>query len=182
LEIGDRLKFRSTDGRFGLQIDSAHLTSILGFCKLSVRVETGGILVGFYSQDHNNAIVTAVIGAPADSIFGRNWFYRGVRGLQCYLERLWIGKRHYYLGEWHFHPGGKPTPSRIDIGQMTEIARTPKYRCPEPVLLIIGMDPEKHPLTDCIRVYVVVNSGTTIQLHLPKATSITHEALKSSFQ
>jgi hypothetical protein len=121
--------------------------------------------VGCYSEHYNNAIVTAVTGAPTDSKFGRDWFYRGVRGLQDFLERLWHGKRCYYVGEWHFHPEDEPNPSRIDVNQMMRIARSCTYHCPEPILVIVGTDSEKRPSADCIRVYIFTNSGRISQLY-----------------
>jgi hypothetical protein len=50
-------------------------------------------------------------------------------------------RKEHYLGEWHFHPFAAPSPSSIDYSQMAEIAVSRSWRCPEPVLLIIGGDP-----------------------------------------
>ena len=76
-----------------------------------------------------------------DSRSGRTWFVRGIRGLQKTIDRLWTRQHEYYLGEWHFHPGGAPDPSQTDIEQVQEIAYSEQYHCPEPVLLIIGGEP-----------------------------------------
>lgn len=78
--------------------------------------------------------------APRDSKSGTTWFYRGIAGLQAWLYRLWEEER-YYLGEWHFHPSARPVPSDTDLRQIKEISESPKYCCPEPVLLIIGGTP-----------------------------------------
>jgi integrative and conjugative element protein (TIGR02256 family) len=148
------LEFRSDDFQYGLQIEPPQINVILDFCKRAGSMETGGILVGRYTVRHDVANVTAITGAPTDSKSGRSWFYRGVFGLQSRLEQLWYTKRHYYLGEWHFHPGSEPYPSQIDMKQMIGIARSPRYHCPEPVLIIVGLDPGRMSLTDCIRAYV----------------------------
>lgn len=105
-------------------------------------METGGIFVGEYSEEGDCALVAAVSGAPADSRAGRAWFYRGVRGLQVWLDRLWHRERKYFLGEWHFHPYAEPTPSGTDKRQLTEIAKASSYHCQEPILVIIGGDPK----------------------------------------
>jgi hypothetical protein len=68
-------------------------------------------------------------------------FRRGTSGLQGLLNRFWRREHQYYLGEWHFHPDASPVPSRVDNRQLAEIARDLQYRCPEPVLLIIGRSP-----------------------------------------
>src|ERR1051325_3106003 len=106
------LEFWSEDGRFGLKVMPAEVKKILQLCKRSHPHETGGILLGRYSDDHNCALVTAATSAPADSRSGRTWFVRGVRGLQRTIDRLWTRQHEYYLGEWHFHPGGVPDPSQ----------------------------------------------------------------------
>jgi integrative and conjugative element protein (TIGR02256 family) len=135
------LEFWSEDHRFGFQIAKETMAHILKMCEVSKAHETGGILVGFYTTAHDCAVVTAVSKAPSDSQSGRMRFVRGARGLQRWLEYLWRRKQHYYLGEWHFHPYGFPYPSQTDIERMSRIADTVHYRCPEPVLLIVGGDP-----------------------------------------
>jgi len=136
------LEFWSTDKRFGLKVPRMEVKEALRLCERSVPNETGGILLGRYSAAHDCAVVMAVTGAPADSHSGRTWFIRGVRGLQRTVDHLWGRQRGYYLGEWHFHPGGAPKPSPTDVQQMREIAGSEQYHCPEPVLLIIGGEPK----------------------------------------
>ncbi len=133
-------EFWSADRRFGLRVNEQAAARLLQFSVCSDRKETGGILVGFYLEAMDCALVTAVSGPPADSQCTKTWFARGVRGLQLWLERLWRTKGNYYLGEWHAHPGAVAVPSPRDIEQMRQIASSEPYRCPEPVLLIIGGD------------------------------------------
>lgn len=135
------MEFGSQDGRYGLLIAANHVRSLIRLCRWASPLETGGILLGHYSISHERAIVTNITKAPTDSRSGRDWFIRGVRGLQRKIDRLWRRNQGYYLGEWHFHPFGSPLPSPTDAGQMFEIAESEQYHCPEPVLLIIGGDP-----------------------------------------
>jgi integrative and conjugative element protein (TIGR02256 family) len=138
------LELRSRDRRFGLVL-SAHQEQLLQERSAkSWPNETGGILVGCYTEQLDTAVVTRLPMAPADSISSRARFIRGLRGLQKLLTRLWDQSpevREYYLGEWHCHPGQAPVPSPQDEAQMKAIAEDPKYRCPEPVLLIVGGSP-----------------------------------------
>jgi integrative and conjugative element protein (TIGR02256 family) len=135
------LEFWSEDHRFGLKVAKETMTHILKMCAASKANETGGILVGFYTPAHDCAVVAAASKAPSDSQSGRMRFVRGVRGLQRWIELLWRRRQHYYLDEWHFHPDGLPYPSHTDIEQMRRIAEAVHYRCPEPVLLIVGGNP-----------------------------------------
>jgi integrative and conjugative element protein (TIGR02256 family) len=120
-------------------------------------METGGVLIGKYSTDHRTAFVTRVHGPPPDSRAGSTWFVRGVRGLQRVLREYWI-RGEYYLGEWHYHPGA-PTPSSTDLKQMTTIATSHAYCCPEPVLCVVGSRGE-------LRWFVVPRGEHEIELHL----------------
>lgn len=135
------LEFWSKDSSFGFRLDREHLTRILSYCQESEHTETGGIIVGCYTEARDCAVVTEVTGPPDDSRSGPTWFMRGIRGLQSYLNKLWRTKRHYYLGEWHFHPDARPTPSPVDKQQMRKIANSISSQSPEPILLIIGGDP-----------------------------------------
>ena len=107
------------------------------------RKKLGGSSLVSIQKSRDWAVVTGVSGAPSDSSAGTIWFHRGTAGLQKWLFRLWQGKHHYYLGEWHFHPNGLAYPSHVDIDQMHTIATAESYRCPEPILLLIGGDPQE---------------------------------------
>lgn len=135
------LTFRTQDRRFGLILPKEQLSEILGFCRKAGHRETGGLLIGQYSDNRDLARVSAVTGPPHDSTAGRTWFQRGVAGLQDLLLHRWSRQNEYYLGEWHSHPWAKPIPSGTDGMQMKGIAHSHAYRCPEPVLLVVGGDP-----------------------------------------
>ena len=120
------------------------LEAMLNWCKEASGMETGGILLGLYSADLKRAEISRAIGPTSDSSSGQTWFVRGIKGLNRLLRRLWIVRKDYYLGEWHYHPNASPTPSNVDISQLEMIARSKKYSCPEPILVIVGGDPRGH--------------------------------------
>jgi integrative and conjugative element protein (TIGR02256 family) len=136
------LELKSRDQRFCLAVGEGQLEYILTLCQQALPNETGGVLIGFYDQSFQMAEVVRATEAPADSRSGPTWFHRGVEGLQSMLDGLWKRQRHYYIGEWHFHPFGSPVPSAVDINQLREIANSTRYNCPEPILFIIGGDPQ----------------------------------------
>lgn len=135
------LIFRSADGRFGLHVPWPEVARVLELCGLAFPRETGGILVGAYNEALNSAEVSTASGPGRDARAGRTWFERGVAGLQELLGTFWRERRGYYLGEWHFHPGGAPVPSPTDRRSLRGFATSSLYCCPEPVLLIIGGNP-----------------------------------------
>src|SRR5262249_52669095 len=134
--------FRSGDQRFGVRIAGAELDRMIRQCRRAGRKETGGILVGRYTPTHDCAVVTAASDAPRDSRAGGTWFSRGVAGLQRWLNTLWRASS-YYLGEWHFHPFASASPSGDDLAEMKSISAAESHHCPEPLLLIVGGDPDK---------------------------------------
>lgn len=134
----------SSCGRYGLRISGQIMNKMLCFCKMSAQTETGGILVGYYTRRRDCAIVTDCSGPPADSVCKKTNFHRGIEGLQQWIFRLWALKhRRYYLGEWHFHVLSATTPSQVDIEQIKSTSQKATYRCPEPIMIIIGGDVKK---------------------------------------
>lgn len=133
------LTFRTPDRRFGLALSKARLSEVLALCRKAGQRETGGLLIGRYSDLRDLAVVSHVTGPARDSASGRTWFHRGVAGLQDLLFQRWRRQEHY-LGEWHSHPRASPIPSSTDTRQMTSIAQSVGYHCPEPILLIVGGD------------------------------------------
>lgn len=134
------------------------LLELREFCIEKGNLETGGILVGMYDSDLQSAIITKVLGPPADSKHGRTTFVRGTKGVKKILDDLWK-EGQYYLGEWHCHPKALPIASSQDINQMKRIAKNSIYRCPEPIMLIIGQDYEEFVET----FYLSINGSDLIE-------------------
>lgn len=113
--------------------------NILQTCEKSVNKETGGILIGYYTDDLTTAVVTEATPPPKDSRSDYTRFYRGMDGLKRLLIRRWKEPRRcYYLGEWHYHPVKNVEPSPNDINQMVKISREENYKCREPIMLVVG--------------------------------------------
>lgn len=124
-------------GNFKLSISQEHIAKMAALIKSAKTSETGGIIIGYYTDTDNVAVVTNITGPPPDSQSGRTWFKRGVQGLKKVLHDSWR-QDEFYIGEWHFHPLGSVSPSGQDYKQMNEIAASKKYHCPEPVMIIIA--------------------------------------------
>ena len=131
------LTLRSLDGRFGVRLGPRQFETLMGLCRKSGSMETGGLLVGRYNETRDTADVTRVWGPPSDSVRRRTNFWRGTSGLQEKLDSLWTSQE-YYLGEWHYHPTGAGHPSKTDMRQMARISRSSTYNCPEPILIVVG--------------------------------------------
>lgn len=121
----------------------AALAIVLRCTAESGDLETGGILIGKYSEDGCIAIVEEATPAPPDSARNGNAFVRGTRGLRSRLRATWkLGS--YYLGEWHSHPKSEPLPSGTDMATLASIASNPDMHCSNPVLLVVGAGGRLH--------------------------------------
>lgn len=167
LHAGEPLERWSTDGRFGIRVEASALSDMLRCCRQHRLNETGGVLVGKYSPDHRLAVVTAVSRPTSDTKAGGYWLVRGIAGLASWLEELWSKGGGYYLGEWHYHPLSSPTPSGQDRKQLAQIARSPRYHCETPLLMIIGGDPAKD---SAAHVEVFLRNGQSFVLVEPSLT------------
>jgi integrative and conjugative element protein (TIGR02256 family) len=132
------LDFRSKDGRFALSLASDHVRDLLLHCAQAGARETGGVLLGHYTDAFHCAVVTLVCGPEDDSRAGATWFERGTKRLRTLFHEYWHHGKGYYLGEWHFHPANAPTPSGTDLQSMRRIGKDPAAQCRQPVLLIVG--------------------------------------------
>ncbi len=154
--------FISDDRKFSVEITPTIFAQIKYYSNCANRKETGGILIGKYTDDLSRAIISLVSGPPSDSKSGRTWFIRGINGLRKLLDKCYKSAGSYYLGEWHFHPFASPSPSTQDIQQMLAIAKDRKYNCPEPIMIILGGDPNTNSAT--LYICVFQRSGSIIHL------------------
>jgi len=152
----------SADGRFGATMPPLVCDAIEEHIRSAHPHETGGVLAGRYDDALSVAILTEVSGPPPDSLAGHTWFQRGTKHLAAWMKSLWSKPmRQYYLGEWHYHPARHVEPSPDDVEQMEEIAASPKYNCPEPLMFIFG---ESKRAPRIVRVFVHPRGSGLIEL------------------
>ncbi len=129
--------FRDDAVPYQIELDEDALASMLSACEEAGHVETGGILVGTYSDDGALARVSGAVGPPEGSEATSTRFVRSQTGLAELLRQLWAVHQHY-LGEWHSHPKGAGLPSPQDRRQMAAISDDSAYSCPHPILVVVG--------------------------------------------
>jgi integrative and conjugative element protein (TIGR02256 family) len=115
--------------------------SILEEVKKAEGVETGGILIGFETEE-KDIIVLRASGPGPKSVMTETRFERDIEHCQKQLEKASseLGIRGLYMGEWHFHPSGSNHPSPLDIKSMHEIACQENYATDRPAMIIVGYD------------------------------------------
>ncbi|WP_280182160.1 Mov34/MPN/PAD-1 family protein [Nocardia farcinica] len=75
--------------------------------------ETGGILLGTELPEQIT-ITTAGTPGPNARRTPRS-FHRDLHHAQALAQHAWDTDRGQWIGEWHTHPGGDPTPSQTDL-------------------------------------------------------------------
>ncbi len=129
--------FESKDKNLGIQISIQLIQKLHNICKKAYPYETGGILIGRYSEDLKWAQIMTVSETPLKSNRSHISFTRNSHGITLILKKYWEEKQ-YYLGEWHYHPGASSLPSELDKKTMFMLSRSTKLHCPEPILFVVG--------------------------------------------
>ena len=86
------------------------------------KPEAGGILLGYRREGHLH-VTMATVPQPSDRRM-RFWFSRATKHHQQEAVRHWMASNAEvdYLGEWHTHPEGRPSPSSLDRTEWRKIA------------------------------------------------------------
>ena len=129
--------FWSSATPYRVELDDATHSFLLSTSEDAGNIETGGILIGTYSDDGLLARICRAVGPPKGSEATPNRFVRSESGLAGILKQHW-DEHEYYLGEWHSHPMGAGVPSHQDKRQMLTISTDAAYCCPKPILVVVG--------------------------------------------
>lgn len=115
--------------------------SILEEVKNAKGVETGGILIGYETEERDIFVLQAT-GPGPKAVMTEARFEKDIEYSQKQLEKASkdLGIRGLYVGEWHFHPSGSNHPSPLDIKSMYEIAWQENYATDKPAMIIVGYD------------------------------------------
>lgn len=101
--------------------------------------ETGGLLLG-YRHSPQEVVVSAIVGPGPRARHGIRSFEPDAEWQRAEVALRYeaAGRRLHYLGDWHTHPGGIPTLSRLDRSTLHQTARYGPARCPLPVMAVFG--------------------------------------------
>lgn len=116
-----------------------------GYEKRGKDVENGGVVLGQCSDFLNIIWIDRITDAPLDSKFNKTEFICGTSDLEekinTYKKRF--NDQTYYLGTWHTHPDGAPSPSGRDLMGAQGILEDINYRNPNVLFLIVGDGDER---------------------------------------
>jgi len=140
------LKFTNVDIRLSVEFKDGVIDDLVRLAKSHYPREFGGVLVGRYVERNSLALIEGHV-LPKKYSSSRYSFDRGKAGLRNSLAKHFKDKpSRIYVGEWHTHPDGPPMPSSTDISALHAIVNHDEVFIENPILLIIGLRPEKYEL------------------------------------
>nr|WP_294864226.1 Mov34/MPN/PAD-1 family protein [uncultured Pseudogulbenkiania sp.] len=107
-------------------------------------LETGGILLGYFSENGIPVVVVA-IGPGPDGEHKRTRFLPD-HSWQCEQIDFFYEKSHgnwKYMGDWHTHPDGIPQMSWLDKRTLKTIAKHSEAKTSKPLMFIGGGTPSE---------------------------------------
>lgn len=101
--------------------------------------ESGGVILGYEAKNSSDLVAVTVIGPGPAAKHRRTRFEPDGEWQEAQIASAYeeSGRLTTYLGDWHTHPGGAPSPSRRDQRTARRIARHHDARAPHPLMLIV---------------------------------------------
>lgn len=111
-------------------------------------VETGGPLFGF--GDEERLIVMGAGGPGAKARHRPMSFVPDRAAVAWAIDHVWTAgeQRYRYLGSWHTHPRGRPTPSGRDRQTAREMSHDEGVELARPLILIQSTWPTRRLVRD----------------------------------
>ena len=121
--------------------------------------ETGGVLMGFWSGDPFQPVITDIIGPGPNAVHHLDSFMPDGGFQLGEIERIYRESARVitYLGDWHTHPTGGGRPSKRDRKTLRKIASDPEARAPIPLMAILD---RKDGWRETVWVLLPPDSGT----------------------
>jgi integrative and conjugative element protein (TIGR02256 family) len=106
--------------------------------------ETGGLLVGYWSAQADQAVVTDAVGPGPRSVHGRGHFAPDYDFHDSEVARLYTASDGAltYLGDWHSHGSAAPYLSIKDRHTLHGIGTDPGSGAPRALMAVWGDGPD----------------------------------------
>lgn len=102
--------------------------------------ETGGLLVGYFSEDDKDVVITGITGPGPKAQHGKHSFCPDYEADRVEMARIFkqSGGLAWYIGDWHTHPTGPAYLSFLDRKALINIAKFDLNHVQRPIMLILG--------------------------------------------
>lgn len=138
------IKLELKEFDLSLSIESSLMEEIETSIKKHYPKEFGGVYIGQYSESGKCLKITSII-LPKKFRNTKILFFRYPASINREIKKIFneTEGKSIYVGEWHSHPNGFPTPSSTDISTMFKIAKSKKVNIKYPLLSIYSYDGAK---------------------------------------
>lgn len=122
-------------------ISRKNVAAMWDWAGLAFPLETGGILMGYWTSDRMSVVITDIIGPGAAARLGTRGFRPDSESQLAEIDRIYTGSGRVitYLGDWHTHPSGPQALSLTDLRTLHRIATDPAARAPHVLMgLLVG--------------------------------------------
>jgi integrative and conjugative element protein (TIGR02256 family) len=118
------------------------LEELLTLADEKFPLETGGVVIGYVSEDLSQVIVRSVVGPGPEAVHSPVAFVPDGDYHQEQVAELYTasGRTDTYLGDWHSHPHGSAVLSWRDRRTLRSIQRSREARTPKPIMLVVAGD------------------------------------------
>jgi integrative and conjugative element protein (TIGR02256 family) len=124
------------------------LASLTQIASAAAPLETGGILLGYWSESATAPVITGNIGPGPRAKHEQSRFVPDHDYQESEVAKLYYESNCtlQYLGDWHSHPGNAGYMSSTDFDTLRRIAVSRKARAPRPLMLILAYGPRWEPV------------------------------------
>ena len=121
-------------------ISRRDLTTLVRLAEEKEPRETGGLLVGYFSADDKDVVITGITGPGPKAKHGRYSFCPDYNADRVEMTRIFEESNGlaWYLGDWHTHPTGPAYLSLLDRKALKNIAKFDGNHVKRPIMLILG--------------------------------------------
>lgn len=135
-------------------ISSAVLEFLRREADSAAPLETGGVLLGYWSEAPTSPVVTHVLGPGPQAIHEHDRFVPDYEFHDREVARLYRKSNGglAYIGDWHSHPGNPGYLSKSDYATLCRIAASPTARAPRPLMVILAFGPAWEPVVWAARI------------------------------
>lgn len=106
--------------------------------------ETGGVLLGYWSEDRSEVAITDVTGPGPRASHSKTEFIPDDEYQDRLIDEIYArsGRRHRYLGDWHTHPFGEESLSYKDRRTLQRIAGSEGKGVLDPLMAVLASNHE----------------------------------------
>lgn len=119
------------------------LSALVAECDRMSPLETGGVLLGYWTKPEECPVITYALGPGKHAIHEHTAFLPDQEWHERAVAELYkaSGRRLQYLGDWHSHPNGGAALSDLDRRTLARIAASRAARSPRPLMLVMSPGP-----------------------------------------